>query len=267
MAVLQAGSNTVRASSRLDFGYAHIDKTDMEETVDRILQLARSGAPAMVVTPNSDHIVKLESDAAFRAAYDHADVVVADGMPLVWASKLLQEPLKERVTGADLMPRLCGEAASHGLKVFILGGRDGVPQRAALRLQTAYPGLKVVGSYSPPFGFETDRAQDDAIVQMITASDADLVFVGLGAPKQELWIDQHLASFRKGVFLGIGAAVDFCAGNVTRAPHWMQTTGLEWMYRWSQDPSRLTTRYLKDFYVFVVLARELYRRRAARKLM
>jgi len=267
MAVLHAGSNTVRASSRLAFGHAHIDRTDMEQTVDRILQLARSGAPAMVVTPNSDHIVKLESDAAFRAAYDHADVVVADGMPLVWASKLLREPLKERVTGADLMPRLCGEAASHGLKVFILGGRDGVPQRAALRLQTAYPELKVAGSYSPPFGFETNRAQDNAIVQMITDSDADLVFVGLGAPKQELWIDQHLASFRKGVFLGIGAAVDFCAGNVSRAPHWMQTTGLEWMYRWSQDPSRLTTRYLKDFYVFVVLARELYRRRSARKLM
>jgi N-acetylglucosaminyldiphosphoundecaprenol N-acetyl-beta-D-mannosaminyltransferase len=102
---------------------------------------------------------------------------------------------------------------------------------------------------------------------MITDGDADLVFVGLGAPKQELWIDQHLASFRKGVFLGIGAAVDFCAGNVSRAPHWMQTSGLEWVYRWGQDPSRLTSRYLQDFYVFVVLARELYRRRAARKIM
>jgi N-acetylglucosaminyldiphosphoundecaprenol N-acetyl-beta-D-mannosaminyltransferase len=267
MAVPRAGSKTARVSSRLDFGYAHIDRTDMEQTVERILQLARRGTPAMVVTPNSDHIVKLESDAGLRAAYDHAEVVVADGMPIVWASKLLGEPLKERVTGADLMPRLCGMAALHGLKVFILGGRDGVPQRAALRLQTAYPGLKVAGSYSPPFGFETDRAQDNAIVQMITDSDADLVFVGLGAPKQELWIDRHLATFRKGVFLGIGAAVDFCAGNVSRAPHWMQSAGLEWMYRWSQDPSRLTARYAKDFYVFVVLARELHRRRvAARKL-
>ena len=165
MAVLHAGSNTVRASSpRLAFGHAHIDRTDMEETVGRILQLARSGVPAMVVTPNSDHIVKLESDAALRTAYDHADVVVADGMPLVWASRLLQEPLKERVTGADLMPRLCAAAASHGLKVFILGGREGVPQRAALRLKDAYPGLRVAGAYSPPFGFETDRAQDEAIV-------------------------------------------------------------------------------------------------------
>jgi N-acetylglucosaminyldiphosphoundecaprenol N-acetyl-beta-D-mannosaminyltransferase len=247
-------------STRLAFGHARIDRTDFEETVSRIIQLARSGAPAMVVTPNSDHIVALESNPELRAAYSDADVVVADGMPIVWASKLLREPLKERVTGADLMPRLCKAASEQGLKVFILGGKSGVPEEAARRLQAAYPGLMVAGAYSPPFGFEREPAENDAIVKMVAASDADLVFVGLGAPKQELWMHRHLSRFDKGVFLGIGAAVDFCAGQVKRAPNWMQLAGLEWMFRWSQDPSRLTKRYLRDFYVFVVLGKEIYRR-------
>lgn len=257
---MQPPSSATPDFSRLAFGHARIDRTDFEQTVARIVQLARSGTPAMVVTPNSDHIVALECDAALRAAYSEADVVVADGMPLVWASKLLREPLKERVTGADLMPRLCRSAADHGLKVFILGGKSGVPEEAARRLQAAYPGLMVAGAYSPPFGFERDEVENEAIVRMVASSDADLVFVGLGAPKQELWMHRHLQRFDKGVFLGIGAAVDFCAGQVKRAPRWMQTAGLEWMYRWSQDPSRLTKRYLRDFYVLVVLGKEIYKR-------
>jgi N-acetylglucosaminyldiphosphoundecaprenol N-acetyl-beta-D-mannosaminyltransferase len=257
---MQHSSSATSDLSRLAFGHARIDRTDFEQTVARIVQLARSGAPAMVVTPNSDHIVALECDAALRAAYNEADVVVADGMPLVWASKLLREPLKERVTGADLMPRLCRSAADHGLKVFILGGKSGVPEEAARRLQAAYPGLMVAGAYSPPFGFERDEAENEAIVRMVANSGADLVFVGLGSPKQELWMHRHLQRFEKGVFLGIGAAVDFCAGQVKRAPPWMQTAGLEWIYRWSQDPSRLTKRYLRDFYVLVVLGKEIYKR-------
>jgi N-acetylglucosaminyldiphosphoundecaprenol N-acetyl-beta-D-mannosaminyltransferase len=256
----QHPSIAIPAFSRLAFGHARIDRTDFEETVARIVHLARSGAPAMVVTPNSDHIVALESDVALRAAYCDADVVVADGMPIVWASRLLREPLKERVTGADLMPRLCKVAADQRLKVFILGGKSGVPEEAARRLQATYPGLVVAGAYSPPFGFERDPIENEAIVKMVAASDADLVFVGLGAPKQELWMHRHLSRFDKGVFLGIGAAVDFCAGQVKRAPKWMQLAGLEWMFRWSQDPARLTKRYLRDFYVVVVLGREIYRR-------
>jgi N-acetylglucosaminyldiphosphoundecaprenol N-acetyl-beta-D-mannosaminyltransferase len=251
--------------SRLSFGHARIDRTDFEQTVARIVQLTRSGAPAMVVTPNSDHIVALECDAALRAAYREADVVVADGMPLVWASRLLGEPLKERVTGADLMPRLCEVAADHGLKVFILGGKSGVPEEAARRLQATYAGLMVAGAYSPPFGFERDEAEDEAIVEMVANSGADFVFVCLGAPKQELWMHRHLHRFDKGVFLGIGAAVDFCAGQVKRAPRWMQVAGLEWMYRWSQNPSRLTTRYLRDLYVLVVLGKEIYKRSFGRR--
>lgn len=251
--------------SRFAFGHARIDTIGFEETVERILQLARSGAAAMVVTPNSDHIVALETDLALRAAYDSATLVVPDGMPLVWASRLLRGPLKERVTGADLMPRLCAAAAVHGLRVFILGGRTGVPEEAARRLQLAHPGLVVAGTCSPPFGFERDSAENEAIVAAIRNSGADLVFVGLGAPKQELWMHRHLASFDKGVFLGCGAAVDFCAGTVRRAPPWMQAAGLEWLYRLTQDPSRLAKRYAKDLYLFVVLAREMARRRDGRR--
>jgi N-acetylglucosaminyldiphosphoundecaprenol N-acetyl-beta-D-mannosaminyltransferase len=261
MAVTQPSSFPDPVKARFAFGHARIDRTDFEETVDRVVKLARAGAPAMLVTPNSDHIVMLESNAALRAAYSAAEIVVADGMPLVWASKLLGEPLKERVTGADLMPRLCRAAADQGLRVFILGGATGVPEEAAHHLKTIYPALLVAGTCSPPFGFEHDPAASESIVEMIAASDADLVFVGLGAPKQELWIHRYLARFDKGVFLGIGAAVDFCARRVKRAPRWMQSTGLEWLYRWSNDPGRLTKRYLKDLYIVVVLVRELFRRR------
>jgi N-acetylglucosaminyldiphosphoundecaprenol N-acetyl-beta-D-mannosaminyltransferase len=249
---------------RFAIGHARIDTAGFEETVEKILQLACSGAPAMVVTPNADHIVTLETDLALRAAYESAALVVPDGMPLVWASRLLRGPLKERVTGADLMPRLCAVAPAHGLRVFILGGRPGVPEEAARRLQLACPGLVVAGAYSPPFGFERDPVENEAIVAAIRSSGADLVFVGLGAPKQELWMHRHLARFDKGVFLGCGAAVDFCAGAVRRAPQWMQSAGLEWLYRLTQDPSRLAKRYARDLYLFVVLARDMVHRHGRR---
>jgi N-acetylglucosaminyldiphosphoundecaprenol N-acetyl-beta-D-mannosaminyltransferase len=146
--------------------------------------------------------------------------------------------------------------------VFLLGGMPGVAQRAAANLIGTYPGLRIVGTLCPPLGFEHDAAQNDDIVQAIRASDADLIFVCLGSPKQEVWIDKHLARFDKGVFLGVGAAIDFCAGTVQRAPQWMRRSGLEWAYRLSQEPRRLIGRYTKDLYFFVLVARELARRRA-----
>jgi N-acetylglucosaminyldiphosphoundecaprenol N-acetyl-beta-D-mannosaminyltransferase len=214
----------------------------------------------MVVTPNADHVVNLERNPALRAAYARADLVVPDGMPVVWASWLLGTPVKERVTGSDLMPRLCELAAAHGLKVFILGGAAGVAARAAQNLASRYPGLAVAGTHSPPMGFELDAAQDARVVEAIRASDADIVFVCLGSPKQDVWMARHVDLFDKGVFLGVGAAVDFCAGTVRRAPRWMQRSGTEWLYRLSQQPGKLAGRYLRDLYFFVLIGRELWRR-------
>lgn len=248
-------------SGRFPLGHALIHRDSLEEVVGEVVRLARRGAPAMVVTPNADQVVNLERDPQLRAAYARADLVTPDGMPVVWASRLLGTPVKERVTGADLMPRLCEVAAREQLKVFLLGGAPGVAEQAAHNLVQANPGLEVTGTLSPPLGFERDDAQCASIVEAIRASDADLVFVCLGSPKQEVWTSRHLALFDKGVFLGVGAAVDFCAGKVRRAPRWMQRTGMEWLFRVSQEPGRLIGRYTRDLYFFVLLARELWRRR------
>ncbi|HEY0826413.1 MAG TPA: WecB/TagA/CpsF family glycosyltransferase, partial [Ramlibacter sp.] len=217
--------------------------------------------PAMVVTPNADHVVNLERDPALRAAYARADLVIPDGMPVVWASRLLGTPVKERVTGSDLMPRLCELAAQRKLKVFLLGGAQGVAARAADNLVRANPGLVIAGTSCPPWGFERDPEQNAKVVQAVRDGGADLVFVCLGAPKQEVWIMRNLGSFDRGVFLGVGAAVDFCAGTLRRAPKWMQRAGLEWLYRLAKDPRRLAVRYARDLFFFVLVARELWRRR------
>lgn len=251
----------MHASERFALGHARIHRDSFEEVVEQVVALAARPGPSLVVTPNADQVVNLERDAALRAAYDRADLVVADGMPVVWAASLLGTPVKGRVTGADLMPRLCEVAAQRGLKVFLLGGGPGVAERAAANLVHAHPQLQVAGVHCPPLGFERDPAQNAALVEAIRASGAELVFVCLGSPKQEVWIHRHLGQFDKGVFLGVGAAIDFCAGTVRRAPRWMQRTGLEWLYRLSREPRRLVGRYTKDLYFFVLVAREFLRRR------
>jgi N-acetylglucosaminyldiphosphoundecaprenol N-acetyl-beta-D-mannosaminyltransferase len=245
-------------SGRFALGHALIHRDSLEDVAQEVVQLASRAGPALVVTPNADQVVNLERDKALQAAYARADLVLPDGMPVVWASRLLGTPAKERVTGSDLMPRLCAIAARRGLKVFFLGGAEGVGRRAAEKLACACPGLAVVGTLSPPPGFERDGRQNAAIVQAIRQSDADLVFVCLGSPKQEVWVHRHLDLFDKGVFLGVGAAIDFCAGTVRRAPLWMQRSGLEWLYRLAQEPRRLIGRYTKDLYFFVLVAREMW---------
>lgn len=245
---------------RFALGHALINREGFEEVATEIARLATDTRPAMVVTPNADHLVMLETNTALRDAYARASLVVPDGMPVVWASRLLRSPVKERVTGSDLMPRLCEIAAARKLKVFFVGGAPGVADRAAERLKHSYPGLVIAGTVCPRQGFEYEPANDAAIVKAIRESDADLVFVCLGAPKQELWMSGHLACFEKGVFIGVGAAIDFCAGTIRRAPRWMQRLGLEWFFRLCQEPGRLAYRYAKDLYFFVMIAKAWWRR-------
>jgi N-acetylglucosaminyldiphosphoundecaprenol N-acetyl-beta-D-mannosaminyltransferase len=235
-------------SGRFALGHAMIHRDSLEEVAREVMQLALLPRPAMVVTPNADHLVNLERNEPLRAAYREAAIVVPDGMPLVWASRLLGKPVKERVTGSDLMPRLCELAAERGLKVFILGGGAGVADRAATNLTARFPGLSVAGTLSPARGFENDDRQNAAIVQAVRASGAHIVFVCLGSPKQDVWTWRHLSKFASGVSLGVGAAVDFCAGTVRRAPPWMQHAGLEWLYRLTQQPRALAARYTRHLY-------------------
>jgi N-acetylglucosaminyldiphosphoundecaprenol N-acetyl-beta-D-mannosaminyltransferase len=213
-------------SGRFALGHALIHRHRFRGSAQEVVRLSVRAVPSIVVTPNADQVVNLEGDPALRAAYARAEMVVPDGMPVVWASRLLGTPLKERVTGSDLMPRLCGIAAQRGLKVFLLGGMPGVATRAAANLIKSLPSLRVTGTLCPPLGASsTTRTRTRRSCTPSGSSHADLVFVCLGSPKQEVWIDKHLSRFDKGVFLGVGAAIDFCAGTVQRAPQWMRRTG------------------------------------------
>jgi N-acetylglucosaminyldiphosphoundecaprenol N-acetyl-beta-D-mannosaminyltransferase len=244
------------------FGIA-IDNLTMAQALERLrILLLDEGGRHYVVTPNVDHVVRLQRDTIFLQAYAGAALVLADGMPLVWASRSLGRPLKMRVTGADLLPRACQMAASLGKSVFLLGGADGVAERAAHNLRLASPGLRIAGTYSPPMGFERDAAEDRGVVERINRAQPDVLAIGLGAPKQELWIARHRRELIFSVALCIGGAIDLAAGVAARAPVWMQQGGLEWLWRLMQEPRRLWKRYLVDDLGFAPLVlREWQRRR------
>jgi len=198
-----------------------------------------------VVTPNLDHAVLLGENADLRAAYQDASLVLADGMPLVWASKLFGRALPERVTGSDLAPAVL-QAAAPGTKVYFLGASEESSKTAVENVRASYPNVDVVGRLSPPMGFEHSQEWSDRIVSEITSSQATLVVVGLGAPKQEIWVQRHHKRLPATVPLCVGATIDFLAGTVNRAPVWAQKLGAEWIHRLLSDPKRLAKRYGKD---------------------
>lgn len=217
-----------------------------------------------VVTPNLDHIVNLDSDATFQAAYQSASLIVADGWPVVLAGRLLGCDIPERVSGSDLVPATLSyaNAMKLPLSVFILGGMGDVPERAAKRILTDYPHLKVAGYLSPPLGFERDPTECAAVCDHIRSSGANFIVVGLGSPKQEKWIYAVRGRMDFGVAVCAGATVDFLAGSVARAPLMVQKLGLEWLYRVLKEPKRLAGRYARGMILFpLIFLRELSKRR------
>lgn len=232
--------------SRMKFLNAEVDNLTMNEAVQKIEQLILNKKPSYVVTPNVDHIVKLETDKEFQEVYKEADLILTDGMPLIWISKLKKNPIKEKVSGSDLFPEVCKLAAHKGYKVFLLGAAEGVAARAAENLKEKYKGLNVVGTYSPSYGFEKKEDEIQAIIKMINEVKPDVLAVGLGAPKQEKFLYNYRKQLNVPVSLAIGASIDFEAGNINRAPKWMQHIGLEWFYRLCKEPKRMFKRYLVD---------------------
>jgi N-acetylglucosaminyldiphosphoundecaprenol N-acetyl-beta-D-mannosaminyltransferase len=184
-----------------------------------------------------------------RAAYADAALVLADGMPLVAASKLFGRPLPERVAGSDLVPHIF-RAAKRPLRLFLLGAAPGVAETAGKRIEQQWPAVQVVGCYSPPLGFEHDRAETQRILSAVAAVAPDLLLVGLGAPKQELWVHRYHQLLAAKVAICAGATIDFLAGHRRRSPVWMRRLGLEWFYRACCEPRRLAGRYARDAWVF-----------------
>jgi len=209
-----------------------------------------------VVTPNVDHAVMFQTHSLLRDAYADAALVVADGAPIVWASRWIGRPLPERVAGSDLVPAVFAAAADapslagRKLRVFLLGAGPGVADRAARRIEQTWNAVDVVGTLSPPLGFEHSVEENDRILAALAAVRPDVLIVGLGAPKQELWVHRHADRIEASAALCVGATIDFLAGEKRRAPRWMRFTGLEWLHRLASEPRRLLRRYLRDAWIF-----------------
>lgn len=224
----------------------NVNNLTLTETADAIAHFIEEKRKAYVVEVNTDVMIKIEEDAYLRQITNEADLVLVDGQPLVWVAKMYKQPVKEKVSGSDLSLELCRRAAEKGHTLFILGGKDGIAEQAKQRLETQYPGLQVVGTCAPPFGFEKDEKELARIREMISAVRPDIVLACLGCPKQEKWIYENYRDIDAGVFLCAGATVDFLAGNVRRAPAWISRIGMEWFYRFLKEPKRLFKRYFVD---------------------
>ena len=224
--------------------------------VQQIISAAQKNQRGLVVTPNVDHIVLLQNDHAMREIFQTALLVYPDGMPLVWLSKLMagNTPFPERITGADLLPAVCSKAAEQALRVYFLGGNPGIAAKAAENLVRLFPALIVAGTYCPPFGFEYDELETSRIKTDINSKNVDILFLGVGTPKQEKWAYANLPELQVGPVLCIGAAFDFAAGSSKRAPLQIQNAGLEWFWRLAHDPSRLWKRYLLRDSRFIPIA-------------
>ncbi len=237
--------------------------TSFNGAVHQLTNLAvrREGPPAIVVTPNVDHVVRLDADPGFRQLYVQADYIFADGMPLVWASRMTDLPLPERVTGSDLFVELARMAAAQKLPVFVIGGMPGQEAMLTAAFARRYPGLPVE-LYCPSMQFDPAGAEGREALRRVNAAKPGIVFVCLGMPKQERWAFAHRDEMQAGVVMCVGAAMEFALGFKSRAPLWMQKSGLEWCWRLASEPRRLWRRYIVQGSKFAgLLCREWRRQR------
>jgi N-acetylglucosaminyldiphosphoundecaprenol N-acetyl-beta-D-mannosaminyltransferase len=229
---------------RIRIGQISIDALRLTEAIDAIEALVTGGRGGMVFTPNVDHVVVAEQDARLRAAYQAADLSLVDGTPVLWAARLLGRSLPEKVSGSDLIEPLVARAAERGWRIYLLGAREGVAARAKEVLEQQYPGLQVVGTSSPDVDLAKDPTDQEDVLAAVRAARPQLLFLALGAPKQEIWAHRIRDLVGPAVILGIGASLDFIAGTAKRAPRWVSDAGFEWLYRLAHEPGRLWRRYL-----------------------
>ena len=218
---------------RTDILGVGFDNVTIEQAVETAAAMMAAGGFHYAVTPNAEFVQRAEREEAFRSALNGADLVLPDGIGVIYASKILGRPLRGRVPGCDFAAALCGRMAGEGKKLFLLGAKPGVAERAARNLEAAHPGLTVCGTHDGYF------TEDAPVVEAIRAAGADAVFVCLGAPKQEYWMMEHGPETGAAFLIGLGGSLDVFAGTVKRAPGVWQKLGLEWLYRLIRQPSRI----------------------------
>ena len=245
-----------------------IEDLTTAETIDTISDLIDAGRREhrsyQVATVNVDFVVNALADRTVHDLLQRADVCIADGMPIVWAARVATTPLRERVTGADLVPALAEHASKAGWRMYLFGSAEGTAEQAAALLMSRHPGTIVVG-VSGPFINDMDAVADD-VLQHIIDFDPDILCVALGNPKQERFIDTYRDRLRTPVMIGVGGTLDLLIGDKKRAAPWMQKAGLEWVVRAVQEPGRLLRRYARDAWVFLPsVSRYIARARRSRR--
>lgn len=236
-------------SGRIVMMGCQIDNLSMEETLHRIQRFIESGRPHQHVVVNVDKLVKASKDAELRHIINECALISADGMPVVWASRLLGNGLKERVAGIDLFEALMERSSVTGWRVFLLGAKEDVVSRVATLYRHKYPGLTIAG-YRNGYWQPADEAE---IVEQIKISRPDLLFVAISSPKKEQFLGRYQAELRVPFAMGVGGTFDVAVGKVKRAPAWMQRAGLEWFFRFLQEPRRMFKRYFVDDLAFLGL--------------
>lgn len=236
------------------FGW-RIDAVTMDEATESLRGWIGSadGKCRYVVTPNVRHMLLLQRHEAFQRAHAAASLVPVDGVPILRVARMLGRRLPQRVAGADLVPALFERCRDRTLRVYLLGAAEGIADRAAMNIQQRWPWVQVVGTYSPPFGFENDPAENETILRLVADARPEVLILGFGAPKQEVWVHAHRDRLRARVVLCVGATIDFLAGHQRRAPRWIRSIGFEWLYRVAREPRRLGGRYLHDAWEFAWL--------------
>lgn len=232
-----------------------------QELLDLLMEDLRACRRASVLFLNVDVVIKLEKDSDLAHIVQEAEYVLADGMPLIWISRLFKTPLKEKVSGSDFIPMLCERAAREKKRIFLAGGGGDTAAQAKEKLEQQYPGIRIVGTYAPPFGFETKQEEINRMNQAILDAKPDILIVCLGCPKQEKYIYGNREKYQVPLSVCAGATIDFLAGNVKRCPSWMSRCGLEWFYRFLQEPRRLFKRYFIDDMKILLLVLKYRRQR------
>ena len=244
-------------TQRIEILGCKIDNLSMEETLQKVEGFIKSGRPHQHVVVNVDKLVKASRDPELRRIINECALVNADGMAVVWASRLLGKPLKERVAGVDLFESIMQRAAMKTWRVFLLGAREDVVSRVKQDYEQKYPGLTVAG-YRNGYWAQEDEA---SVVGQIEAAQADILFVAISSPKKEQFLNRYQAEMRIPFAMGVGGTFDVAVGKVKRAPRWMQVSGFEWFYRFLQEPRRMFRRYfIEDMVFFWLLLKEAIRR-------
>jgi N-acetylglucosaminyldiphosphoundecaprenol N-acetyl-beta-D-mannosaminyltransferase len=245
-------------TERITLMGCQIDNLSMEDTLGRIESFIHSGKPHQHVVVNVDKLVKASRDAELCKIINDCALINVDGMPVVWASRLLGKPLKERVAGVDLFEALMRRAGEKGWRVFLLGAREEVVSKVADTYQRKYPRLVLAGYRN---GYWKGEAEERAVVEQIRDSRADLLFVAISSPKKEQFLGRWQAEMKIPFAMGVGGTFDVAIGRVKRAPRWMQKSGLEWFYRFLQEPRRMFRRYFIEDVAFIwLLIKEAARR-------